>query len=346
MNYTDFCIVLSSDLKYVPYTAVAIQSLIENAGKERYCVFILHSEITEKYIRVLKSMENQNISINFINISDKSVGLEKYTAHSAQWPKEILYRLFVPFLKPIIKYEKILYIDGDVVLLDDPAHIFMLDMKDNLVAAVKDQDYPFFKEKRKKFIQNVLNMQPEEYFNSGVLLFNCAQMRKENFIDSAFKFLEKTPNLPFPDQDVLNALTYKRVYFLEPYYNTQMHVLKRNGRNDHEKEIQTNWENEIYKNAKVIHYSATDKPWTQNQGAAEDTFFWKYARKSPFYEYIIQNVSRCPCVFDYLLMRCKYIMFFLMLMITTGNLRMKYKKRSNALHNKVRLIKKKRENML
>ncbi|MDR1123167.1 MAG: glycosyltransferase family 8 protein [Elusimicrobiota bacterium] len=343
-NKAKFCVVLASDLKYVPYTAVAIQSLIDNCNPQNnYSVFILHSGIDEWNILALRDMGTQNISVDFIDISGYAANLAKYTGHVTQWPKEMMYRLYIPLMPELSAYNKVLYVDGDVIFLTDPESIFNRDIKCSLVAAAKDQDFPFFRNERKDFIRSVLKMKPEDYFNSGVLLFNCTQMRKEDFFTSVISFLEKNGKLPFPDQDTLNSLTSGKVSFLEPVFNAQMHVINRAAKNDVETAIQAIWKKEVYANAAIVHYSAQDKPWTHVRGKPEDVHFWKYARKTPFYEYILADSAHYPQFADYLIAKGKYMGYSLLSLLTTGGWCQECKKRADTLRKKYRIIRKKRK---
>jgi lipopolysaccharide biosynthesis glycosyltransferase len=141
----------------------------------------------------------------------------------------------------------------------------------------------------------------------------------------------------------LNSLTFGKAYFLEPVFNVQMHVANRAAKNDVATAIQAIWKKEVYANAAILHYSAQDKPWTHVRGKPEDTHFWKYARKTPFYEYILADAAHCPRFADYLIAKGKYMGYSFLSLLTTGDLRLECKKRADALRKKYRIIRKKRK---
>ena len=52
---------------YIPFLAVAIKSLIENASKEyEYIIKVLHTNVKEKNVRKIKKFETENVNIEVI----------------------------------------------------------------------------------------------------------------------------------------------------------------------------------------------------------------------------------------------------------------------------------------
>ena len=107
-------------------------------------------------------------------------------------------RLFIPSL--FSNFEKVLFIDADTIVESDVAELVHIDMKNNLVAAVKDIVMEGFvkfgaiahseegkNETAKEYLNNVLAMKnTERYFQAGLILFNVAQMNAENTYTSYF----------------------------------------------------------------------------------------------------------------------------------------------------------------
>ena len=84
-----------------------------------------------------------------------------------EWTIATYYRLFIPELFP--NYEKIIYLDTDILLLKDISSLYLTDLGQNYLAAAVDvaaTSLTFYKDFMKKF-----NLQGE-YFNDGVLVFN------------------------------------------------------------------------------------------------------------------------------------------------------------------------------
>ena len=58
------------DDEYVPFLAVALQSLVENSKKENYYLIkILYTNITDENQEKIKKYESENINIEFVCLS-------------------------------------------------------------------------------------------------------------------------------------------------------------------------------------------------------------------------------------------------------------------------------------
>lgn len=218
--------------------------------------------------------------IQFTDTSDISVKMNKlWPGNLTQWTKESLYRLYIPEL--FSQYEKVLYCDCDIVFLADPALLFDINLTDKLFAAAEDIDITVYSKERRKFMEEILKIKPEQYVNAGVILFNNNLAREENFTKNAWLFLEKTKNLKFPDQDTLNHFGRGRIHYLDPAWNTQLHAIIFHNN------ITKSW-TEIFKNPKIIHYTSLHKPWN-GFFSKESMHFWQYLSKTDFFDGIFYN---------------------------------------------------------
>ena len=132
-------IFFSSDDRYVPCLSVAIKSLIENSSiQNEYRIIILNTGISENRIKDLKEMETKNVKISFENIDDKTTDLRQALALRLRdyYSATIYYRMFIPSLFP--GYEKAIYLDSDMIIKDDIANLYNIDLGNNMIAAVRD----------------------------------------------------------------------------------------------------------------------------------------------------------------------------------------------------------------
>lgn len=286
-------IVLSGDEQYVPYMAVAIRSLISNANSDyNYDVVILNSDITSRsQERILTEFQrDNNISIRFYNVAHLMMGRTLYTHR--HFTVEIYNRLLIQDLME--SYSKVIYIDADLVVLDDIAKLFNTDIGNAYVGAVEDVDfagcYQGVDADRQHYFAKYLKMKsPFHYFNSGVLIMNLEELRKDLTSDDFFDMVESKQFL-FPDQDVLNIMCEGRVHYLDPAWNVMM-----NWRDDSSCRLNTAkkapyimYQNylDARKNVKIAHFAGFQKPWNiPNCDFAEH--FWKCARETSFYEEIL-----------------------------------------------------------
>ena len=129
-------IFFSTDDNYVPFLTVALHSIVENASKEYdYKIIILNSELKEESVKQILAFENENFKVEFADVNKKikdvaknmTLGLRDYYSNS------IYYRIFIPSLFP--DYDKALYLDADIIILDDVAKSYNFD------TIAPDQDY-------------------------------------------------------------------------------------------------------------------------------------------------------------------------------------------------------------
>ena len=253
---------------YIPFLAVTLQSLVDNITEEyKYSIKILHTNVSEENKKLIFKFERENVDIEFVNlnyyiekIKDKLYTRDYYTSTT-------YFRLFLPELYP--QYDKVLYLDSDIVILKDVAQLYNTEIGTNLVAAVPDdiiQNNKVFQE----YVEKVVGVASyKRYFNAGVLLMNLDELRKFNFQDKFMYLLETVKFKVIQDQDYLNRLCKGRVKLLDAGWN-------RMPMTDNDIKIE---------DIKLIHYNYVYKPWHFDDILYQD-IFWSYAKKTEFYEKI------------------------------------------------------------
>lgn len=250
---------------YIPFLGVCLESIIDHISSENlYVVKILHTNITEENKNKIMKYQRENFDIEFVDLNyyinqvkDKLYTRDYYT-------NTTYFRLFIPNLYP--QYKKALYIDSDIILLDDIAKLYDIDMGNNLIAGINDgvvQSIDVFKE----YVEKVVGVRSwKKYFNAGVLLMNLDELRKYDFQEKFLYILGTNKFKVAQDQDYLNRICKGRVKIIDNYWNV-MPVNK-----DVVKD-----ENKI----KLIHYNLCDKPW--HCDVPFEKYFWHYAKKTEFY---------------------------------------------------------------
>ena len=180
-------VVFSFNDDFSKYFSVALKSLIENSNSEKnYDIVILESEISEVNKKLLLEMIPANFSLRFFNVSEfisntfNNIKLEKVKG----WSVEMYYRIVIPLI--MNNYERVLYLDTDIICKKDINELFQIDLEDKELLAVADI-FNIVSEVNeckatKDFITNYLKIENiEEYFNSGVLLFNIKESKKSRY---------------------------------------------------------------------------------------------------------------------------------------------------------------------
>ena len=152
---------------YCPFLAVAIQSLIDNASAEyTYLIKILNTDISEENKRKIGKYERENVDIEFVDLNYYIQKVKDKLYTRDYYSKTTYFRLFLPNLYP--QYDKVLYLDSDIVILDDIAKLYNTDMGDNLVAAAPDdviQTMPVFQD----YVEKVVGVADfRRYFNQNL----------------------------------------------------------------------------------------------------------------------------------------------------------------------------------
>lgn len=255
---------------YIPFLAVSLQSLIENSSEENeYVIKILYTNICEENKKKIQKYEKENVNIEFVDLNYYIEEIQDKLYTRDYYSKTTYFRLFIPNLYP--QYNKALYLDGDIVILDDIAKLYQEEMGDNLVAGVPDdviQTIEVFQE----YVEKVVGVADyHNYFNAGVLLMNLDELRKFNFQEKFLYSLDKIKFSVAQDQDYLNRLCKGRVKLVDPNWN-RMPIAR---------------EKEKEGGIKLIHYNLAYKPW-HFEDILYKEYFWEYAKKTEFFEKILE----------------------------------------------------------
>ena len=271
-NKNDIPIFFAVDNGYIPFLAVSLQSLIDNSNENNnYNIKILYTDISDENIGKILKYERENVKIEFVNLTEyiKKVQDKLYTRD--YYSKTTYFRLFLPDLYP--EYDKVLYLDSDIVILDDIANLYNIDMGDNLVAGVPDDVIQTF-EVFQTYVEKVVGVADyRNYFNAGILLMNLDELRKFNFQEKFLYSLDKIKFSVAQDQDYLNRLCKGRVKIIDKVWN-KMPIAQDN--------VDVN-------TLKLIHYNLAYKPW-HFEDILYKELFWKYAEKTEFFD-IIKNIK-------------------------------------------------------
>ncbi|MCI8362462.1 MAG: glycosyltransferase family 8 protein [Clostridia bacterium] len=255
---------------YTPFLAVALQSLIDNANKEyKYLIKVLHTNVQKEHMEQIKKFESENVNIEFVDLSyyiekvkDKLYTRDYYT-------NTTYFRLFLPELYP--QYDKVLYLDSDIIVVGDISELYNTDMGTNLVAATPD-DIIQYNKVFQDYAELVVGVASyKNYFNAGVLLMNLDELRKFNFQEKFLYLLGTVKFSVAQDQDYLNRLCKGRVTLVDHAWDVMPYV-----NNETKPE-------EI----KLIHYNFAYKPW-HFEDVTYNEYFWEYAKKTEFYEKIVK----------------------------------------------------------
>ena len=257
--------------KYVPYLDVALISLISHTSKENeYKITVLKTDISAENQAVLKKHATDNVTIDFYDVKEMLDPIKDMLPEMFYFSAAAYFRLFIETSFP--QYDKVIYLDSDVILLEDIAELYDTDVEGRLVAAAYEQNTdrsPMFTE----YVENIIGIPYYTYFNSGVMVMNLKEFRK---FGVRRRFLEMLTTYDFdclaPDQEYLNVICHGRVKYLPTGWNKHSFPEPPEGP------------------LNLCHYALSNKPW-HYKDTINGEYFWKYAKESEFYGSLKQGLD-------------------------------------------------------
>ena len=261
-------IFFASDDNYLPYLAVTAKSIADHGTDGNiYDIKILTNGLSEERVNMLLSMELPRVNIEIVNIEDAVNGHRGHLKKRLRdyYSESIYYRIFIGSLYP--ELDRAIYVDCDIVLVDDIAKLYDEDIGDAILGAVADESIPSVPEFC-DYVERWVGVKSDKYINSGVLLINLEEFRRAEIEKRITKYVS-TYNFDTvaPDQDYLNFLCSGRICYLDKTWNKQP---KQGGHIP-------------VSDVRLIHYNMVNKPWHYSGVDYEDEF-WAVADTTPFSE--------------------------------------------------------------
>lgn len=245
-------LLVTVDKNYIPPLQVMLTSLYMNNPGKKVELYLLHSRLQEKELEPLEKQCGR-LGYKFfpVKIEDSWFSQAPVTK---QYPREMYYRLLAPCFLPQ-KLHRILYLAPDILVINSLKPLWETDMKGRLFAAAAHTG----KTNLANNINQVRLGTTHKYFNSGVLLINLDQGRKEILPEEIFRYAgEHAKELLLPDQDILNAVFGSRTLELDDYLwnydarNYSTYLLRSGGVCD------MDW---VMGNTGILHFCGKTKPW-------------------------------------------------------------------------------------
>lgn len=246
-------VAFAPDDNYVMPTAVAMASLLENTPEDvvLYLIYI-EGHLSKYNIDVLSKIANKYKTIIKL-VSVPRNELEEFPKFRHGLSAYL--RIMTPYLLPNL--DKLLYLDGDIIVEKSLLELYQINLSDKEWAAVADLK-PFVDS---GYVESIgFNLKAHPYVNSGVMLLNLAEMRKRNIKERVQNYLSKYKDIIYhEDQDILNCCC-DDIIILPPKYNCIIHLWT----NKYEL-CKSVWSSEDIQEAKerpvIIHFLGGHKPW-------------------------------------------------------------------------------------
>lgn len=265
-------VAMISDDNFIMPTCVAITSLIQNKAEGTvYDIFILMAECQEASEKRILMLDKKDCFVHLVKVSLEKYSEIKQLAHIS---RACLLKFDLCDLIP--EYDKILYLDGDIIVRGDLGELYDVDLKGSYAAGVKEMA---------SILEDKGNV------NAGILVFNAKRIRDEKLSERLYKTRISLGDRGSMDQQTFNIVTNKDYQYLPLRYNC---VLGRLTGKQSIPEYTVERINQLYKtdyssieevidDALILHFATGDKPWiyTFNPGAKE---WYGYYQRSPYKE--------------------------------------------------------------
>lgn len=275
-------VVFITDENYAMPTVVAITSLYYNRNeKNEYRVYVICSDVSESNIDIINSLSrnDKDFYVEAVIRDDldrfENLGTEKVLHVS----KAAIYKFELPNI--FSQYDKILYLDGDMLVLNDICPLFDTDIDDRYAAVVKD--YKALTYDIPQLEKLHIETKHKHYWNSGMMVLNLKKMREDNLTEKLFDYKLHGINV-FMDQDALNVCFEENVRYV-PFYNNIMSTLitlfpPEVLMDYYDIEEYSHYE-ELIRKATVLHITGRLKPWQHLIPVFSDLYKFYYS-KSPY----------------------------------------------------------------
>lgn len=253
-------IVACTDKKNVMPTGVMMHSVcVNNMDTDIVFHVVVDEDVSsvdcEDLMDVVAQFAGKTISVYPVT---REILNNTFPGVSGTIPRASYFRLFLSELLPE-SIDKVLYLDGDIIVRGSLACLWDIDLSSYALAAVPDM--------RTGTIDryNRLRYSPNKgYFNAGVLLINLKYWREHQVLNSFLDFITNNPSsIVAHDQDVLNYMFQDLKLTLPIKYNLQHGFLWKSPLCyywDYEDEIL-----EARKDPVILHFTSANKPYAKYQ---------------------------------------------------------------------------------
>lgn len=240
------CIELHTDNNYVIPTIVTITSMLKNKNKDSvYEIRVLGNNLTDYNTSLIEKLG--------INVIPHTTSLAKFEGKHLFVSSTDLFKFDLP--EVLSDWDKVLYVDTDMIIQGDLSEIFNVELGDNYIAAVKDMAGMVLENHHKR-------LDISNYFNAGMMLMNLKKMREDNIREKLIDYKLNKDIGYFMSQDALNSVFEEKVVWLHPKNNYMPSNISKCSNKEICEFYDISAEDcKDLDNATIIHLTNQKKPW-------------------------------------------------------------------------------------
>lgn len=261
------------DDNVVDQLLTTLYSIEENTPNVPLSIYVIQKSKLKQTDKIVSFCETTHVDYYPIIIGSE---LFKDAPTTDRYPATIYYRLLAHKYLPA-ELDRILYLDVDILVINNLLPLYKLDFENNLYAAAS---HSALANDVTDSINKLRlgNYEAESYYNSGVLLMNLPLIREQVHTQDIFDYIEANKlALLLPDQDVLNGLyghQFKQIpdeiYNYDARMSTLYQALGAGVWN-------LDW---VIEHTVVLHFCGRDKPWKSEYRGRYSGLYKHYAHRT------------------------------------------------------------------
>lgn len=301
-NENNVPVVFATDDLYIPVLGVALQSLVASSSSaSNYDILILHEGLDRQNMLVLRETIQgcKNFSLRYIDVRPYFTESERKSLFVSGDLAHITFATYYRFVlsRVFSNYDKILYLDGDIIINDDIAKLYVTDLQENWIGAVPDiresiairRNFTVVGRPFGKYVREELGLGDSPYFQAGVLLYNIRRFNDDRVEALLFAKAKEIKKPVLMDQDILNSVCQGHVHFLPVRWNVEWQIGFEF--ENFYKELSPAYAAayaKALKNPAIVHYASPKKPWN-SPPKPFSSLWWRHAAKTPWYEFFMNG---------------------------------------------------------
>lgn len=269
-------IVMACDENFAMPLATALRSLVD-ANRRHWPIEVTvltdgFSDVAKQ--RVLDSLPRGSARMNWVLIELSEYAQftpMAYLSHMT-YARFQIERHFGPEVR------RVLYVDADMLVLEDLGPLAATELNGHPIAAVPD--FHIDGALRRGVVPDPGGLPDlDRYFNAGLLLIDLHEWRRQRIAARALAFLKENPKTPYADQDALNVACRNAWLELPVRWNYQDH-------------LRTRMDSLVgAMRPAVVHFITGAKPWKPQSLSVNASFYAAYRDRTVFRRSMAQRLS-------------------------------------------------------
>ena len=261
--------------RYFQHMAVAIVSLAASTRARLIHIHVLTCDGESEEERKLRRTAARlpNVAFRLHRVSAAQIESLFVSNHVT---REAYLRFLAADILPIC-IDRFVYLDCDLIVLDDIAELYGMELGEKVLAAAPDFPWDPDGTERRRLVELGL---PEEktYINSGVLVVDRRRWQDAGLTARLVAFTQAHNSaLRFHDQDALNVVCQNDIHVIDPRWNLQarMYLLTR-------RQFPVEWGETrmARRNPGVIHFTTGNKPWDLDGYVPRRRLYFHFLRRT------------------------------------------------------------------